>query len=353
MAPDNLDEIRGLPIKKVASRLGIKVLPGNKSMCFRSHDVRTPSLSFWLPKNAWKCFGCGLGGGVIDLVMQAGNMDFRMALDWLRSEFGLGPRWVKGNRSVVKAVAPLKRHQVDMLGSTSASCRGVVNDPDPELYGWFLGRCGVVAQPIGLDYLRGHAISLEVANRFGVRELRDPARAFRRLLDHWGPDRLAHCGLAFISAGTPRRLVWSSYSLLFPFCKDGAVEYIQGRRFAGEPKYLNPKGIPKPLYNKDRLSRLPFGEAIHICEGIPDALALETRGLPAVAVLGASSFRAEWVDGFMPYDIVLLPDGDRGGDTFRRTVSQLFAARGKAVHVVRPESGKDVADVAAAMGGTG
>ena len=59
------------------------------------------------------------------------------------------------------------------------------------------------------------------------------------------------------------------------------------------------------------------------------------------------------MERFLPYDIVLMPDGDRGGDTFQLTISKFFEARAKTVRVIRPLPGKDVADVAAAMRGIG
>jgi len=219
------------------------------------------------------------------------------------------------------------------------------------LYTWFVGKCGAVSRAQGLKYLASHGISLDVASRFGVREFGDPARAFRKTTERWGAERVFRSGLAWGDAGVPERLIWTSYALLFPFPTDGNVEYVQGRLFRGEPKYLNPRGIPKPLYNIHCVTALPAGAVVHMCEGIPDALALEAHGLHAVAVLGASSFRPDWVDAFLRFDVVLMPDGDKGGDTFRRTISKFFMARGKTVRAVRLPPGKDVADVIADMKG--
>lgn len=138
-----------------------------------------------------------------------------------------------------------------------------------------------------------------------------------------------------------------TYAVLFPFYVNGEVQFVQGRLFKGDRKYLNPSGITKPLYNLERIKSLPIGSVVHICEGVPDTLAAEVNGLPAVGVLGASSFRQEWVDHFIRYDVVLMPDGDRGGETFRRTISKVFRERGKAIRSVRLPPGKDVADVLA------
>ena len=136
-----------------------------------------------------------------------------------------------------------------------------------------------------------------------------------------------------------------SYAVLFPFYMNGEVQFVQGRLFKGDRKYLNPQGIEKPLYNIERIKLLPLGSVVHICEGIPDTIAAEVNGLPAVGVLGASSFRKEWVDYFVRYDVVVMPDGDRGGETFRQTISRVFQEKGMAIRTVRLPPGKDVADV--------
>jgi DNA primase len=350
MDPTDLSPIRQIAILDVAGRLGIQVR-GRKAMCFGGHDKRTPSLCFVPSKSIWKCFGCGKGGDAISLVMEVLGCDFSTALGWFAREFcadvrqhdSRRPRTAIGygtkRQGVAPNLAPIKKHEQSEFAT------------DPEVYEWLMGKCGVVSQIRGLEYLKSHGIPLDVANEFGIRELCDPARALRRMVERWGAGRVFHSGLAWGEGGTPERLIWTSYAILFPFNLSAGVGYIQGRVFKGEPKYLNPRGICKPLYNVDRLAALSPGAVVHICEGVPDAIALEARGLAAVAVLGASSFRAEWVELFMRLDVVLMPDGDRGGETFHQTVSGLFRDRGKAVRSVRLPVGKDVADVLAEMRG--
>jgi DNA primase len=352
MRHGGIEEAKQLPIKEVAARLGIKILRGNKAMCFGGHDSRTPSLSFVPTKNIWKCFGCGRKGDVIGLVMQCLDLDFKTALEWFAEEFHLRiEQGLSGGHNRTKGRL---NEKVEITSKLSRLALGgeMEFSPDPELYAWFTDRCGPVSHEIGTDYLRKHGIEQDVANRFSVRELRDPTRAMRRLNQQWGAQRVFQSGLAWGNHGVPERLIWSSYAILFPISVNGVIRYIQGRLFRKGPKYLNLRGIPKPLYNIDRLLSLRRGSIIHLCEGIPDALALETHGLATVAVLGASSFRAEWVDDFIPYDIVLVPDGDSGGETFRRAISEYFWARGKAVRIVRVPAGKDAAEVMAEMGRT-
>lgn len=340
----DLSTIKQTPILDVATRLGIQVR-GKKAMCFGGHDKKTPSLSFVPNKNIWKCFGCGKGGDAISLVREVLGCDFRAALDWFADKCSVDARQhvSRGARNATRSKAT--RQLITPKSSPISSREQSEFNSDPEVYSWLMSACGAVTQTRGAEYLECHGIPLDVASRFGVRELCDPGRVFRRMVERWGTERTFRSGLAWGEGNTPERLIWTSYTILFPFPLNTAIGYIQGRRFTGQPKYLNPRGIPKPLYNVDRLDSLSPGAVVHLCEGVPDAIALEAHGLTAVAVLGASSFRAEWVELFMRLDVVLMPDGDSGGETFRRTISSFFMDRGKTVRSVQLPSGKDVADV--------
>jgi hypothetical protein len=204
----------------------------------------------------------------------------------------------------------------------------------------------MVSSPKGVGYLAGHGITLESAKRFNLREIIEPQAVFGRLVEQWGAQRVYRSGLAWGKGGIPERLVWRTPALLFSFLQNGSVVYLQARMFQGDRKYLNPRGIAKPLYNLDRLS-LPAESLIHICEGVPDTLAMETRGLNAVGVLGATSFRPEWVDQFLKFNLVVLGQGDVAGEKFAGDISLFFRTRGKSVRCISLPKGKDAADVLA------
>ena len=118
--------------------------------------------------------------------------------------------------------------------------------------------------------------------------------------------------------------------------------------FEGNQKYLNPRGIAKPLFNLDRLTGLPAESTVHICEGVPDALAMEAHGLNAVGVLGATSFQSEWADPFLKFNVEVLAQGDAAGKKFVTDISLFFRTRGKSVSCKCLPEGKDAADVFAA-----
>ncbi len=341
----DLVPFKRIPVLEVARRLGIKIR-GNKAMCFTGHDRATPSLSFKPGTNTWKCFGaCGKHGDGINLAMEVRGVDFKSALAWFQIEFSIGVVVPSGShRRRERQIAPPLLPQTVSRGDQEKFAI------DPEIYDWLVNKCGTVSAAAGLAYLERHAISPEAAARFQVRELRNPTLALRQLTNTWGTERVYRSGLVSGDTGARGSLIWRSYALLFPFFESGVLTYIQGRMFEGRAKYLNPRGVPKPLFNSDRLNDLPPRSIVHICEGVPDAIALESNGLAAVAVLGATSFRTEWVDRLMGFDVVVAPDGDAGGRAFLSTIRQSFLARGKAVRTVQVPPGQDVSSVLAKWG---
>jgi DNA primase len=55
------------------------------------HDEKTPSFSVNEAKGIFKCFGCGMGGGVIDFVMDFEKLTFPEAVGFLAEKVGMPP----------------------------------------------------------------------------------------------------------------------------------------------------------------------------------------------------------------------------------------------------------------------
>ena len=337
--------IKQIPIIEVATRLGIQVR-GTKAMCFTGHDKASPSLSFLKSRNTWRCFGaCGKHGDGITLVMEKEGLDFKGALEWFAQNFGIDVSFQYPSHSKRRRT---HRNKKPVYPTQSTEQQEFTSDP--ELYQWLIEKCGRVTSQTGLDYLHTHSISEEATIRFNIREMQDPVRAFQSLLEKWGAQRVYRSGLAWGAGGCPKRLIWGSYCLLFPCYEHGAVTCIQARMFEERQKFLNPRGIPKPLFNMDRLESLKPGQLVHLCEGVPDTIALESNGLVAVGILGATSFRPDWVDLLLKLTVVVLGDGDAAGAKFAKDISGYFIKRGKPVKCMSLPNGQDVSDVLAETG---
>ncbi|NHV28220.1 CHC2 zinc finger domain-containing protein [Burkholderia sp. D-99] len=331
-----LARLRELPMADVASAVGI-TLRGNKAMCFNGHDAASPSFTVSKAKNTWRCFGCGEHGDAIALVRKILGLGFMDACDWLCGHFGIvGGEAPLGRRARSMSQAKSPKPVNPAPSERSAS-------PDPELYTWLVAHCGPVIASLGTAYLQAHGIAPDLALRFGVVELVDPARAYRELERRWGAERIRSAGLS----GSRRALSWSGYALVFPFKVDATTQYLQVRCLQSSKKFFGPSGIPKPMFNSQRLSQLQPGSLLHICEGVPDAIAMEGSGLAAVAVLGATSFRSDWVEELLPFDLVGVPDGDAAGEKFTKVLANEFRARSKSIRFVVPPEGMDASDVIA------
>jgi DNA primase len=337
----DISPLKQIPIIEVAKRLGISVR-GTKAMCFTGHDKASPSLSFLKSRNTWRCFGaCGKHGDGIALVMEKQNLDFKSALTWFAQNFGVDVRPPGTDQRETLPAKP----KSNLVAEQETQQKETEFAADAEMYAWLIHHCPPVSSPKGLDYLAGHGITLECANRFNLRELTDPQAVFGRLVEQWGAQRVYRSGLTWGKDGIPERLIWRPPALLFPFRQNGSVIYLQARMFDSDRKYLNPRGIAKPLFNLDRLTGLPAESLIHICEGVPDTLAMEAHELNAVGVLGATSFRPEWVDPFLKFKLEVLGQGDAAGAKFAADISLFFRTRGKSVRDKRLPEGKDVADI--------
>ncbi|MBK7578498.1 MAG: toprim domain-containing protein [Ignavibacteria bacterium] len=342
----DLSPIKQISIIEVAKRLGIEVY-GTKAMCFNGHDRESPSLSFYKRHNTWRCFGsCDKHGDGIALVMEKEGLDFKSALEWFARNFGIDvPSHSRSQPRRGRALSEKKDFAV--LQEKPEQQEFVA---DPELYEFLISRCTRVSSDEGIAYLQGHGISKETAENFNLRELRDPTSLFQELVEVWGGPRVYCSGVALGNMGRPTRLIWNSPALLFPFYENNHVVYIQARMLVGSPKFLNPRSIPKPMFNLDRLRNRKPGQLVHLCEGAPDAVALESNHLAAVGILGATSFRSEWVDHFLMFTVVVLGDGDDAGARFAKKIIAFFMDRGKAVQYKLLPKGKDVADVLAEIG---
>ena len=336
----DLSALKRIPIIEVAKRLGIQI-QGSKAMCFTGHDKATPSLSFLKSKNTWRCFGaCGKHGDAIALVMEKEELDFKSTLAWFAKSFGVD---VTTNKITTQPM-PDKLPTATM--ALSAQATGF--STEPELYAWLVENCPAISSAQGMNYLNAHGISLETASRFHLREITNPKIFFDRLVAKWGTQRVYQSGIAWGEHQQAEKLIWDKPALLIPFFQHGAVIYLQARMFAGGRKYLNPRGIAKPMFNGDRLADLPAGGVIHLCEGVPDTLALEAHALAAVGVLGATSFRPEWVERFAKFKVIVLEQGDAAGKKFAADIISFFRTRGKSVEGRQLPAGKDAADIYAA-----
>lgn len=107
MEKQTIEALRALRILDVADRLGIAYRNGHGAnrMCrCIVHEDKTPSMTLRPATNTWKCYGCGKGGSVIDLVMEKEDMDFLRACEWLIGEFNVPVDQRENKKNLVKTI---------------------------------------------------------------------------------------------------------------------------------------------------------------------------------------------------------------------------------------------------------
>jgi DNA primase len=327
MNKERIGLLKTIPVLDVAKALGIEV-QNSKAECFGGHDTK-PSLHFWIDKNSWFCFGCGLGGDCIELVKRVKGIGFSEAARWLGEMFnidGLTQGSSLGrvkSRRIFKSSGPTKQIEE--------------HKGNPEVFEWFVQRLGLSQN--GREYLRGRGFSDNTIDYFQVRDLSRPSKIIREMIDKWGYDILYNCGfyktkpeIVGNEIAIPHYWV---YSMWFPFKCDNRVVYLQRRMLnPAYDKYVNLARIRKPLYNVDVLRNLDSHSVVHICEGITDTIMAHQKGLNAVGILGATSVVPEHIELLTPFRIRVIQHNDNPGKLFYTKLERLFLEKGKAVRRV-------------------
>jgi len=78
-----------LQITNVLTFYGVDIRHANKTLC-PLHNEKTPSFTIYPNNNSWHCFGCGVGGSVIDFVIAYYGLDALEAAKKLDADFNLG-----------------------------------------------------------------------------------------------------------------------------------------------------------------------------------------------------------------------------------------------------------------------
>jgi DNA primase len=334
------DAIRRLPILEVAANLGIEI-KGKNALCFGGHDKKTRSLHFDPKKNLWHCFGCGLGGSVVELVREARSfLTSRDAALWIQGSLLDGGHRLANTRRY--AGAPARSGSASQVRLDSSHEAASAFRPESDIYEWIMKRCPL--RDDGARYLQvARGFDRGTIDYFQIGELDDPNRLLMDLRATWPMERLIQCGVLVNRPESQScRLVWWEKALLFPFFVGGHVVYIQARQIhSGKTRYINLRGVQVPMFNVRSLESLKVGTRIYVCEGIPDTMTAHQLGLIGVGCLGANAFREEWARILAPFEVIVVPDGDSGGEKFYSNVRGALGRLGHSVERIRIPPGED------------
>ena len=342
---NDLQPLKDIPILDIASRLNIKVDRNNKAYCFKEHDKKTPSLSFNIKGNYFKCFGCNIGGSTIDLVKEYHNSTTGEAINWIKDQHGrqdtphatgvFKTAFQEGNgRKDGRQYSDIYRFFIDMLDKTEAL--------------EYLKKRGFPDFPVEI-----------VIDDFSIRTIpKDKAGDIKQsLINQYGIDKLKDCGLYAISGKTGKPyFTFFRHRLIFPYFDydNKTILTLQGRNIdtPAEPKYKLLSGIKTAVYNLRDMQDTEH-KTLYICEGAIDVLScyiLESG--KQIGIAGASNkaiYAPEIFDRLGDYKIIIATDRDGTGKRFYkdfcRHYKEKYCRLPQVVNWDEIKSGKDINDL--------
>ena len=228
------------------------------------HEETEGSFTVYADTQRFYCFGCGLGGDVLDFIQRSEGVDLPEAIRWL----GAAPeRPVRTAPPPPRSVATepgLLRHAALLTAAMRCYARQLQLDEPAQAYLASRGIGAEAARRLGLGYCSGHGLHSW---------LRDAGFDARRVLDS-----------GLVSEGRER----FRGMIVVPDLVAGRVNWLAGRAIhpRARPRFQALPGA-KPVLG---LSRLPAASPwIVVAEGLFDWLVLAGWGLPAVAALGTQA----------------------------------------------------------------
>jgi len=300
---DDLAERLGIPVRRVGGRLSAQCI---------FHNDTNPSMALYpgtpQDKAHYHCFVCDAHGDIFELVKQSKGLDFVEAVRWLASSYGLASPALGSGVSPRKSQTTISRATVEPTLANSGVLErvlGVYRHKDTKaLEEWLKARA--LPKEVAAGAELGFASPATLVNY--VENGRSDFGSFRELLGQLQSAGLirserkkldAVAAETYLNLGGQYRDFFNDGRVIFPIRDaSGRMLGFAGRRLneSPAPKYLYSPNLPKSqvLYRANfALAKIKADLAdgakpvVYVCEGLVDALRLESIGLSAVAVLGA------------------------------------------------------------------
>jgi len=303
------------------------------------HDDREPSLVISPSKNVWHCLGaCQAGGSVIDWVMRAQGVSFRLAVEMLRGDH---PALAAGSSSssAVQASRPALGPRLDALAQPEEPddvvLRRVVDyyhatlKQSPEALG-YLEQRGLVHGELVEHFKLGFS-NRTLGYRLPKKALKS-GEAIRGQLQRLG--LLRESGHEHFTG-----------SLVVPiFDARGAVTEMYGRKITpglrpGTPLHMYLPGPHRGVFNAPALAH---SKEIIVCEALLDALTFWCAGYRHVtSAYGVEGFTRELHDALLEHGVervYIAYDADEAGNKAADKLAAELGAEGiEALRVVFPK----------------
>jgi DNA primase len=283
------------------------------------------SLHIMLDKQGWYCFGCGVGGDVLQLVefVQSGQVtrgqsgpmpeSHRQARDFLAARVGLPPlsQWGLSAEQIAQAESTAGFHlRVQTALTETARYYHRRLRAHPEALAWLQSHYALSEETVD-HLLIGYADNAPWEDEDTGTRVSGPVSWLTQQGGDFTLRELAASG-AFSPTNQDGLRPFFANRLIFPYWQGGRVVFLIGRRTPWTPREpwerAKYKKLPVHdesghehiaacidngvLYNEDVLLTRP--DHVIITEGVTDCLALMEAGQPAVSPVTVNIRQADW-----------------------------------------------------------
>ncbi|MCL4553264.1 MAG: DNA primase [Candidatus Marsarchaeota archaeon] len=320
--PDNVKEyyhlITEIDIGLVAKELlGGRIVQESAQLlqcdCPNHKSLSRRSLQIILDKQSWFCFGCGVGGDVLQVVefVQSGHVtagktgpmpeSHRRARDFLAEKAGLPPLCSYGLSPEKLAEAEAARSMELRTQSALTAVARYYNErlkSSPKVLEWFIRKYGISLETID-SLLIGYADNLPYTDSKGNKHP-EIVTALTTGDDAFTLRELAATG-AFNPTSNDTLNPGFNNRIIFPYGSHGRVVFMIGRQTPWTAntdweqnkykklkchdehsrQYIAPCISNSILYNEDCLANRP--DRVIITEGVTDCISLMERGFPVIS----------------------------------------------------------------------
>ena len=304
------------------------------------HNEKTPSFIVFPATQNFHCFGCGKGGDVINFVMEAEQLSYVEALQWLGRRYGIEVKDKELSDDERKAYS--HRESLFILNEWAADYFENILHSDAD------------GTAVGMAYLRQRGLRDDIIRRFrlGFALDRPSALADAATQKGFDPEFLVETGLCFKTDDGRLRDKYRGRVIYPIHTVSGKVVGFGGRILTNDKKLAKYINSPQSdIYDKSsELYGLYLGkkaiarqDLCYMVEGYMDVIAMHQNGVENVVASSGTSLTLPQIRLLHRFtnNVVLLYDGDAAGIHAATRGVDLLLAEGINIKVLLLPDGHD------------
>ncbi len=300
------------------------------------HDEKTPSFSVSQERQIYKCFGCGVGGGSINFIMEIENLEFVDALKHLADQYNI-------------------ELEIDSASGISRDLTTQLLDIHEKTAHHYLKNLGTEEGQVVLKHLLERGLTKDTIRKFKIGYSVDSFDTLKQKLqqENYSSQALTQCGL--ILSNDRGYIDRFRGRIMFSIANaSGKIIAFAGRVFQKDDpaKYVN--SPETPIYNKSKIlyglwaskEAIRKTESVIVVEGYLDFLQLYQHGIENVVAVSGTAFTDEHAKliGRHCSKAYLAYDGDTAGIGAAVRAGYILLKHGLDASVINIPEGMDPDD---------